>query len=103
MDYLTDVNMVLYHDQYPVAMCKADYVGFMGVYFKKLFLGYHYPVGTQFDVGFICLKNHDANGKRIHMIVNKSDIDGTGLTLKTFDEGSIYHWKNILTSNYTPL
>lgn len=103
MNYLTDVNMIIYHNQYPVAMSKADYIGFMGVYFKKLFLGYHYPVGTQLDVGFIYLKTHDANAKKIPMIVNKSDVSGTGLTLKAFDESSIHHWKNILTSNYTPL
>ena len=69
MNYLTDVNMVIYHNQYPVAMCKADHIGFMGVYFKKLFLGYHYPVGTQLDVGFIWPKNYDTNTKRIPMIV----------------------------------
>jgi len=103
MNYLTDVNMVIYHNEYPVAMSKADHVGFMGIYFKNIFLSYNYPIGTQLDVGFVWNKNYDANAKRVPMIVNKTDNNGTGLTLKSFDESSIHHWKKILTFNYTPL
>ena len=93
--------MVIYHNNYPVAVCKPDHLGFMGVHLKKLFLGY--PVGTHLEVGFVGHDENDVCDECVSMIVNKSDFDGTGLNLKDFERDSVNQWKTLLSSFTNPL
>lgn len=101
MNNFADLNMVIYHDKFPIAVCKPDHLGFMGVYLKKLFLGY--PVGTQLDVGFVGDVQNDSDEERVPMIVNKSGFDGTGLRLKSFENASVNKWNTLLSSVTNPL
>lgn len=93
MDINSDVKMVVYHDEYPVALCKPEHLGFMGVYFKNIYLGY--PVGTRLDVGFFGHDIHDVEEDRVPMIVNKTDFDGTGLRLQSFENENIQKWNSL--------
>lgn len=101
MNNLSDINMVIYHDKYPVAVCKPDHLGFMGIHLKKLFLGY--PVGTRLDVGFVGHEKNDIDEERVPMVVNKTGFDGTGLRLKSFERDSVNKWKMLLSSVTNPL
>ena len=92
-----DINMVIYHKQDVVAICKPDYVGFMGVFLKELILDY--PKGTQLDVMFIDFENEFSINERVAMVVNKCDYDGVGLRLQNFESGTVDEWYKILDKN----
>ncbi|MDH5371186.1 MAG: hypothetical protein OEW99_14270 [Gammaproteobacteria bacterium] len=96
MSNFSDINMVIYYDNYPVAVWKPDHLGFIGVYLKNLFLSY--PVGTHLKVGFLGHEKNDSDEERIAMIVNKSGFEGTGLRLKSFERDSINKWNTLLSS-----
>lgn len=101
VDNFADVNMIIYKGNNAVAICKPDHLGFIGVYFKNIFLCY--PVGTHLDIGFLGHKKNDAEEDRLSMIVNKSGFEGTGLRLKNFEKESINKWRNLLQSIENPL
>lgn len=101
MNHFADVNMVIYHDNYLVAVWKPDHLGFMGVYLKNLFLCF--PVGTQLDVCFVRSEKNNIEEERVPMVVNKSGFDGTGLRLKSFERESVNKWKTLLLSVISPL
>lgn len=101
MNNFADVNMVIYHDNYPVAAWKPDHLGIMGVYFKSLFLGY--PVGTRLDVGFVWHEKNDTDERRVPMVINKSELDGTSLRLKNFERDNMNKWKTLISSAINPL
>jgi hypothetical protein len=92
-----DINMVIYHKQDVVAICKPDYVGFMGVFLKELI--FDYPKGTQLDVMFIDFENSFNKEERVAMVVSKSDYDGLGLRLQNFENKTVDKWYKILDTN----
>ncbi len=97
MNNFSHEKIIIYHKQCPIAICKPDHLGLMGVYLEDLFLGY--PVGTHVDIGFFKHKYKDAEEECVSMIINKTDFTGTGLRLKNFDSDSVFKWRNLLTSN----
>ena len=101
MNNFDDVNMVIYHDNYLVAVWKPEHLGFMGVYLKNLSLSF--PVGTHLDICFVGQENKDNDEGRVPMVVNKSGFDGTGLRLKSFERDSVNKWKTLLSSVTNPL
>lgn len=96
MNDLADLNMILYHDNYPIAACRPEYLGFMGVYFKNIVL--NYPIGTDLDIHFTGYEDKGSIKDRLPMVVNKSGVDGTGLRLKSFEKESISKWMSLLQS-----
>lgn len=92
-----DLNMVIYHEDDMVAICKPDYIGFMGVFLKNIV--FDYPQGTQLDVMFVDFQNKFNIDERVAMVVNKSDYDGLGLRLKNFENSTVKKWYNILNEN----
>ena len=97
---LTDINMVIYHNQSMVTACRPDHLGFMGVFLKGIHLGY--PVGTFLEVKFIGHKYDYSKGIRIPMVVNHSEANGTGLRLKNFEKDVAQKWKGILKAIIKP-
>lgn len=97
LDSLTDISMIVYNGHDPVAICKPDYLGFMGLYLKKFYT--EYPIGTQLEVELI---DHRTNNQavRVSMIVNKSGSDGMGLRLKSFESEVVNKWLKIIC--YSP-
>lgn len=101
LNNVTDINMVIYHNQSYVATCKPDHLGFMGVYVKDVNLDY--PVGTNLDVKFIGHKYQYLHDVHMPMIVNHLEADGTGLRLKNFKKDHVNKWQDFLQTVMKPL
>jgi len=97
---LTDINMIIYHNQSLITTCKPDHLGFMGVFLKNIQLDY--PVGTTLEVKFIWHKYDYTKVARIPMVVNHSEANGTGLRLKNFERDVVHNWKRILKTIIKP-
>lgn len=94
LNNITNTDMIIYHNQNLITTCKAERLGFMGVYLHDIDLAY--PVGTSLDIEFIIHNVDYVESKSVSMIVNHTDNDGTGLILKSFDDDEINNWQNIL-------
>ena len=97
---ITDINLVIYHNQYLVATCKSAHLGFMGIFVKDLHLDY--PLGTFLEIEFLGHAHGCTEGERIPMVVNHSETNGTGLRLKDFDRDDVNKWQDILHSITQP-
>lgn len=97
---ISNINMIIYHNQSLVTTCKPDHLGFMGVFLKNIHLGY--PVGTTLEVKFIGHKYDYTQGARIPMVVNHSEANGTGLRLKNFEWDVVKKWKGLLKTIIKP-
>jgi hypothetical protein len=94
LNNLTNTDMIIYHNHQPIQTCKADHIGFMGVYLKNINLGY--PVGTSLEIEFIIHHDDYMESKSVLMVVNKSGNDGTGLRLTSFQDYDVNKWQDIL-------
>lgn len=87
--------MVVLHNHYPVAICKPDYLGFMGVFLKDIYLGY--PVGTQLEIELLGNEEDYMENESVSMVVSKSESNGTGLRLKNFKKDVVCRWQSVLS------
>lgn len=95
MNRSSNINMVVFHDHFPIAVCKPEHLGFVGVFFKNLDL--YYPVGTPLEVEFLGSDDDYTDTERVEMVVNNSASDGTGLRLKNFKQDNVNKWQSILS------
>lgn len=93
------IKLVIHHNHYPVKICRAKQFGFMGLFLKDTYLGY--PVGTALDVEFPEEVDVYTEGRRIPMVINKTEANGTGLRLKNFKQDDVLRWQDVLQTFIT--
>lgn len=98
---LSDINMIIHHNQTPIAICKPDYFGMVGVFLAECYL--NYPVGTSLEIEFVSRHGSSFPGEKIPMVVNNAKAKGTGLMLSNFEPEVIKNWQSILNEIYRQL
>lgn len=98
INYL-DIDLVLYHNDKPVNVCKLDYIGLMGMHVKGHSLTY--PKNSPLEIEVLGPYKTSIDNSRVPVVVSSNDDEGIGLRLKSYDDELVQSWVALLSEVYS--
>ena len=91
----SDIDLVLYHQNIPISVCKPDYLGMIGLHVKEKNI--FFPKDSDLEVEILGPKKMALESCRFPVVVSSSSSEGLGLRFKNFDPDLIGRWRPILS------
>ena len=96
MDFndFSDIDLVLYHRDKPISVCKPDYIGMLGMHVKVKNI--FFPKDCDLEVEVLGPKKLALDSYRFPVVVSSSSSEGLGLRFQNFAPDLIGRWRLIL-------
>ena len=92
MKISSEINVIVYHNNIPVDICKPDYIGLTGMHITGCNL--MYPPGSQLEI--IDKHKHCIEDYRVSTVVTRCEVDGVGLMLANFNQDHVSKWRFVM-------
>ena len=90
----SNIDLLLYYQDKPVGVCKADYFGLLGMHVKAKNIVI--PKDSALEIELIGPKKLGIGNLRIPVVISSSSGEGFGLRLKHFAPDLINRWRQVL-------
>jgi hypothetical protein len=90
----SNIDLLLYHQDKPVGVCKADYFGLLGMHVKAKNIVF--PKDSSLEIEVIGPKKMGIGNFRIPVVVSSSSGEGFALRLKHFAPDLLSRWRQVL-------
>lgn len=91
----SDINLILYHQNKPVGVCRPNYIGLLGMRLKTKDL--FFPKDSSLEVEVLGPKKMLMNNIRFPMVVSSSTDKGLGLKFQHYEPELVSLWRLILS------